>query len=170
MDLNKVMLIGNITKDIQMRTTQGGQNVASFSVATNRRWKDPSTGDFKDDAQFHNVVAWGKLAEICNQYMGKGRKIYVEGRLQTRTWDDPQSGQKKYFTEIIAENIIMLDSKGVRNSSGNYEEGGEQSQQTSRPASADISNSDTNIPATEEIPTINVDEDQEEIKVKDIPF
>jgi len=168
MDLNKVMLIGNITKDIQMRTTQGGQNVASFSVATNRRWKDQSTGDFREEAQFHNVVAWGKLAEICNQYMGKGRKVYVEGRLQTRTWDDPQSGQKKYFTEIIAENIIMLDSKSNRGSSDNYEGG--RTQQVSGSSGPTASNSDTNIPAPEEIPTINIDEDQEEIKVKDIPF
>jgi len=169
MDLNKVMLIGNITKDIQMRTTQRGQNVASFSVATNRRWKDQSTGDFKEDAQFHNIVAWGKLAEICNQYMGKGRKVYVEGRIQTRTWDDPQSGQKKYFTEIVAENIIMLDSRGgVQNTGNNYNQN--QNQPSAQVSNSDQQSDESNTSVEEEIPTINIDEDQEEIKVKDIPF
>lgn len=166
MDLNKVMLIGNITKDIQMRTTQGGQNVASFSVATNRRWKDQATNDWREDAQFHNIVAWGRLAEICSQYMGKGKKIYVEGRLQTRTWDDPKSGQKKYFTEIVAENIIMLDSRGGGQPGGNYSQS--QTQPVANPTANESNN--VNIPAPEEIPTINIDEDQEEIKVKDIPF
>jgi len=169
MDLNKVMLIGNITKDIQIRTTQRGQNVASFSVATNRRWKDQSTGDFKEDAQFHNIVAWGKLAEICNQYMGKGRKVYVEGRIQTRTWDDPQSGQKKYFTEIVAENIIMLDSRGgVQNTGNNYNQN--QNQPSAQVSNSDQQSDESNTSVEEEIPTINIDEDQEEIKVKDIPF
>ena len=179
MDLNKVMLIGNITKDIQMRTTSGGQNVASFSVATNRRWKDQATGDFKEDAQFHNIVAWGRLAEICSQYMGKGKKIYVEGRLQTRTWDDQQSGQKKYFTEVVAENIIMLDSKG--SGGGGYDNPDRSnfqrkntdnfSNNENRPDSrTPEKEAEINIPAPEEIPTINIDEEQEEVRVKDIPF
>lgn len=111
MDLNKAMLIGNLTRDPETRTTTSGQSVASFGVATNRVWKNATTGEKQSSAEFHNIVAWGKLAEICQQYLKKGSKVYLEGRLQTRSWDDP-SGVKKYRTEIVAENMIMLDKKG----------------------------------------------------------
>ncbi len=110
MNLNKVMLIGNVTRDPEVRTTPNGQNVASVGVATNRRWTDQS-GQKKEEVEFHNVVVWRKLADIVGQYVKKGSKIYVEGRLRTRSWDD-QSGQKRYRTEIVAENIIMLDRAG----------------------------------------------------------
>lgn len=110
MNLNKVMLIGNVTRDPEVRSTPSGQNVASFSIATNRRWKDQS-GQQKDQVEYHNIVAWRRLGEIAGQYLKKGSKVYIEGRLQTRTWDD-QSGVKRYKTEIITENLIMLDSKG----------------------------------------------------------
>jgi len=109
MNLNKAMIIGNVTRDPDVRTTSGGQQVALFSVATNRSWTDPS-GTKKEQVEFHSVVAWRKLAEIIGQYVKKGGKIFVEGRLQTRSWDDP-SGVKKYRTEIVAENVIMLDRK-----------------------------------------------------------
>jgi single-strand DNA-binding protein len=112
MNLNKAMIIGNVTRDPDVRTTSGGQQVALFSVATNRAWTDAS-GAKKDQVEFHSVVAWRKLAEIIGQYVKKGAKVFVEGRLQTRSWDD-QSGQKKYRTEIIAENVIMLDRPGQR--------------------------------------------------------
>jgi single-strand DNA-binding protein len=112
MNLNKAMIIGNVTRDPDVRTTSGGQQVALFSVATNRAWTDAS-GVKKDQVEFHSVVAWRKLAEIIGQYIKKGAKVFVEGRLQTRSWDD-QSGQKKYRTEIIAENVIMLDRPGQR--------------------------------------------------------
>lgn len=111
MNLNKVMLIGNITRDPEVRATPGGQNVASFSVATNRRWKDQA-GQPKEQVEYHNIVAWRRLAEIAGQYLKKGSKVYVEGRLQTRSWDD-QSGTKRYKTEIVAENFIMLDRAGA---------------------------------------------------------
>ncbi|MBU1149252.1 single-stranded DNA-binding protein [Patescibacteria group bacterium] len=111
MNLNKAMIIGNLTRDPETRNLSSGQTVASFSVATNRRWKDKQTGENKDASEFHNIVAWGKLADICNQYLKKGSKVYLEGRLQTRSWDD-QSGTKKYRTEIVAENMIMLDRAG----------------------------------------------------------
>ena len=114
MNLNKVMLIGNVTRDPEVRATPGGQNVASFSVATNRRWKDQS-GQPKDQVEYHNIVAWRRLAEIVGQYLKKGSKIYIEGRLQTRSWDD-QSGTKRYKTEIVAENLIMLDKAGSASS------------------------------------------------------
>jgi single-strand DNA-binding protein len=106
MDLNKVMLIGNVTQDPEVRTTPQGQNVCSFSVATNRTWTDQS-GQRQSKAEFHNIVAWRKLADICAQYLQKGKKIYVEGHLQTRNWL-AQDGNKKYRTEIIADNMIML--------------------------------------------------------------
>lgn len=111
MNLNKAMIIGNLTRDPESRTTSGGQNVCSFGVATNRTWKDQKTNEKKTTVEFHNIVAWGKLAQICTQYLKKGGKVYIEGRLQTRTWDDP-TGAKKNRTEIIAENMIMLDKPG----------------------------------------------------------
>ncbi len=111
MNLNKAMIIGNLTRDPETRTTSSGQSVASFGVATNRVWKNPSTGEKQSKVEFHNVVAWGKLAEICQQYLKKGSKVYIEGRLQTGSWEDP-TGVKKYRTDIITENMIMLDKKG----------------------------------------------------------
>ena len=110
MDLNKVMLIGNLTRDPESRTTPNGQNVCSFGLATNLVWTDAS-GAKQSKAEFHNIVAWRKLAEICTQYLKKGNKIYIEGRLQTRDWEG-QDGVKRYRTEIIADNMIMLDTKG----------------------------------------------------------
>jgi len=110
MDLNKVMIIGNVTRDPEVKTTPTGQNVANFSVATNLVWTDQS-GKKQEKAEFHNIVAWRKLADICGQYLKKGSKVYLEGRLQTRSWDD-QSGAKRYRTEIIADNMIMLDKAG----------------------------------------------------------
>jgi single-strand DNA-binding protein len=112
MDLNRVMLIGNVTRDPELRTTPTGQNVCSFSVATNRRWKDQTSGELKESAEFHNLVAWGKLAQTVSSYLKKGSKVYVEGRLQTRSWED-QTGVKKYRTEVILDSMIMLDKKGA---------------------------------------------------------
>ncbi|HEY1075020.1 MAG TPA: single-stranded DNA-binding protein [Patescibacteria group bacterium] len=108
--LNRATLIGNLTRDPELRQTPSGQSVASFAVATNRRWTTQQ-GDTQDATEFHEVVAWGKLAEISEQLLGKGKKVYIEGRLQTRTWDAPD-GSKRQRTEIIAENIIALSPKG----------------------------------------------------------
>ncbi len=107
MNLNKVMIIGNLTRDPESRTTPQGVQVTTFTVATNFIWTDPS-GQKQEKVEYHNIVAWRKLGEICAQYLTKGSKVYVEGRLQTRSWDD-QNGNKRYRTEIIAENMIMLD-------------------------------------------------------------
>lgn len=116
MDLNKVMLIGNLTRDPEVRTTPQGVPVASFGLATNLTWKDQS-GNRQTKAEFHNIVAWRKLGETCGQYLKRGSKVFVEGRLQTRSWDD-QSGNKKYRTEIILDSMIMLDRK---ESGGSYQ-------------------------------------------------
>lgn len=111
MNLNKAMIIGNITRDPEVRTTPQGTSVCNFSVATNLIWTDAS-GQRQEKAEFHNIVAWRKLAEICGQYLRKGSKVYIEGRLQTREWEG-QDGIKRYRTEIIAENMIMLDRAGA---------------------------------------------------------
>lgn len=116
MDLNKAMIIGRLTRDPEVRTTPSGTSVANFAVATNYSWKDQA-GNKQDKTEYHDVVAWRKLAEIIGQYLKKGSKVYIEGRLETRSWDD-QQGNKKYRTEIIADNMIMLDSKGMNSGGG----------------------------------------------------
>jgi single-strand DNA-binding protein len=111
--LNKVMLIGNLGKDPEIRYTGAGLPVATFSLATNESWKDQE-GNLQERTEWHNIVAWSKLAEICQQYLKKGKKIYIEGRIQTRSYDDKNTGTKKYMTEIVAANMIMLDGGGNR--------------------------------------------------------
>ena len=115
--LNKVMLIGNLGKDPELRYTTSGVAVATFSLATNEQWKDQD-GNTQERTEWHNIVAWKKLAEICGEWLKKGKKIYVEGRIQTRSYDDKNTGAKKYITEIVADNIIMLDSKGATDGAG----------------------------------------------------
>ncbi len=110
MSLNRAQIIGNLTRDPELRQIPGGQTVATFSVATNLTWTD-SSGQKQERAEFHNVVAWRKLAEICGQYLKKGGKVFIEGRIQTRDWEG-EDGLKRYRTEIIADNMIMLDRKG----------------------------------------------------------
>lgn len=109
--LNKVTLIGNLGKDPEVSYLGSGVPVAKFSVATSERWKD-TDGNLQEKTEWHNIVAWRKLAEICGQYLKKGSKVYLEGKLQTRSWDDKNTGVKKYMTEIVADDLIMLDSKG----------------------------------------------------------
>jgi len=116
-NLNKVMLIGNLTRDPELRFTPQGNAVSSFVVATNREWV--TQGEPKQSVSFHNIVAWNKLAEICGQLLKKGMKVYVEGRLQTRDWmgDD---GKKRYKTEIIIDEMIILTPK--KRTEGDYKE------------------------------------------------
>jgi single-strand DNA-binding protein len=109
--LNRVQLIGNLTRDPELRYTPSGAAVCSFGIATNRSWTT-DTGEKRDEVDFHNIVAWRKLAEICSQYLKKGGKVYVEGRLTTRNWTG-QDGQQKNRTEVVIEDMIMLDSKGA---------------------------------------------------------
>lgn len=110
--LNKASLIGNLGKDPELSYTPSGVAVAKFSIATNERWKDQE-GNVQERTEWHNIVAWRKLAEICGQYLKKGSKVYLEGKLQTRSWDDKNTGVKRYTTEIIADDLIMLDSRGA---------------------------------------------------------
>lgn len=103
MDLNKVLLVGRVVRDVDLRMIPSGQSVASFSIATNRVWTDKA-GQKQEQTEYHNVVVWGRQAELCNQYLTKGSTVLIEGRLQTRSWD-AQNGEKKYRTEIVAERI-----------------------------------------------------------------
>ena len=147
--LNKVQLIGNLTANPEVRETPNGQKVANFSIATNRTWKD-AAGMKQEQTEFHNIVIWGGLATICEQYLTKGKKVYIEGRLQTRSWEDP-TGAKKYKTEVVGENLIML-------SGGGREEGTESFSQE----------------APEEVTPIKTRKSapkaEEEINIEDIPF
>ncbi len=108
--LNKAMLIGNLGKDPELRYTTSGVAVVSFSIATSESWKDQE-GNLQERTEWHNIVAWRKLAEICGEWLKKGKKVYIEGRIQTRSYDD-KNGVKKYITEIVADDMIMLDGAG----------------------------------------------------------
>ena len=108
--LNKVMLIGNLTRDPELKYTASGAAVATFGVATNKSWKDDK-GELKELAEFHNIVVWNKLAEICQQLLATGMKVYLEGSLNTRNWEG-DDGNKRYKTEVRITDMILLDSKG----------------------------------------------------------
>jgi single-strand DNA-binding protein len=109
--LNRVQLIGNLGKDPEVKYTPQGTPVAKLTIATNERFKDKS-GEWQDRTEWHNVVLWQRLAEIAGEYLKKGGKVYVEGRLQTRSWDDKQTNQKKYMTEVVASDLILLGGRG----------------------------------------------------------
>ncbi len=148
--LNKAMLIGNLTRDPELRKTTTGQSVCSFSIATNRVYTDAS-GQKKDQPDYHNIVAWGKLGEICGQYLVKGKKVYIDGRMQTRDWDG-QDGVKRYRTEVVAENMIMLDRGGSPIAGG---------------ATSGAVSMSVGAVAMADEPAANPDD---EIKLEDIPF
>jgi single-strand DNA-binding protein len=115
--LNRVQLIGNLGKDPEVKYTPQGTPVAKITIATNERFKDKS-GEWQDRTEWHNVVLWQRLAEIAGEYLKKGGKVYIEGRLQTRSWDDKTSGQKKYMTEVVASDLILLGGRGETGGSG----------------------------------------------------
>lgn len=154
MNLNKVFILGNLTRDPELRQTPTGQSVATFDVATNRIWTSPS-GEKNQKTEYHRIVAWGKLGEICGQYLSRGRLVFVEGRVETRSWQDKQSGEKKYRTEIVAESMQM----GPRGGSGEFS-----SAKASEGQAPAVEAHPANEPATIEYPA------NDEIEVKDIPF
>jgi single-strand DNA-binding protein len=154
MDLNRAMIIGNVTRDPELRTTATGQTVCSFGIATNQVWTD-AQGQKQQRTEFHNIVAWGKLAEICGQYLGKGRKTYIEGRLQTREWEAPD-GAKRNRTEIVADNMIMLDRKDAGAPSS-----------APRAPSMPAPSSDAAAPAAQ---ALDRGVGDQEIRLEDIPF
>lgn len=150
MDLNRAQIIGNVTRDPEVRTTPGGQTVCTFGIATNFTWKD-AQGQKQEKVEFHNIVAWGKLGEICGQYLGRGRKVYVEGRLQTREWQ-AQDGARRNRTEVVAENMILLDRAP---------QGG------AMPRAAAPAPGPAEMPVAAPMPASAPDD---EIKIEDIPF
>ncbi len=114
--VNKVILIGNLGKDPELKHTSGGTAVATVTLATNERFKDKS-GEWQDRTEWHNVVLWARLAEIASEYLKKGRTVYIEGRLQTRSWEDKQ-GQKRYTTEVVASDLVLLGGRGEEGGGG----------------------------------------------------
>lgn len=152
--LNKAFIIGRLTRDPESRTTPNGQRVASISVATNRNFKDKE-GNKQEQVEFHNVVVWGRLAEIASQYLVKGQEVMIEGRIQTRSWDG-QDGAKKYRTEIVAESLQLGSKPGGRSG-----EGFVPAEKASPAQPADNSNTPSPAPTNEDV---------EEIKIEDIPF
>ena len=113
--INKAILVGNLGRDPEIRYTASGMAVANFTIATSEKWKDKNTGEMQDRTEWHRIVAWGKLGEICGEYLSKGRQVYIEGRIQTREWQD-KDGNKRYTTEIVANQMKMLGSKEGGNS------------------------------------------------------
>jgi single-strand DNA-binding protein len=155
--VNKVILIGNLGKDPEVKYTPTGTAFAKFSLATNERFKDKA-GEWQDRTEWHNIVAWQRLAEIVGEYVKKGSKLYIEGRLQTSSWDDKESGQKKYKTEIVANDLVLLSGRGEGDSEGGggsrgfsrgASAGGGGGYDQSQPASDDVSHAgitDEDIP------------------------
>ncbi|MFA5623093.1 MAG: single-stranded DNA-binding protein [Candidatus Dojkabacteria bacterium] len=127
--LNSVQLIGNLTRDPELRYTTGGTPVVTFGVATNKSWKDKE-GEVKEVAEFHNVVAWNKMAEICQQLLAKGMKVYIEGSLSTRSWE-ADDGSTRYKTEIRVNDMILLDSKGKQGDGSSIQTGDEKAEDVS---------------------------------------
>lgn len=125
--VNKVILVGNLGKDPEVKYTPSGAAVAKFSIATSYRYKDKNE-QWQDQTEWHNVVAWARLAEIAGEYLKKGSKVYVEGRLQTRSWDDKNTNQKKYMTEVVVNDLVLL---GGRGEGGSQDSGGGRSRAAS---------------------------------------
>ncbi len=163
MDLNKVMIIGRLTRDPELRNTPNGAAVCQVGLATNYVYTNQQSGQKVEQVEYHNIVLWRKLAEIASQYLKKGQRVYIEGRLQTRSWD--KDGVKQYKTEIVGDNMIMLDG-GRGNEGGPAPMGGGYN----RPANNNGPSNDGNVAQNfveEELPTIQTGED---ISVEDIPF
>ena len=172
MNVNKVLIVGRLCDSPDMRTTPSGQPVCTLRVATNRYWT--TNGERQEQTEYHSIVLWRRLAEIASQYLQKGNLVFIEGRLQTRSWEDA-SGTKKYRTEIIAENI-QLGPKGLGTKEQSQDSDAQPSKQENQPSSpassAPSANATPDLPGgeagvKEEIPII---EEDEEIDVKDIPF
>lgn len=152
--LNRVQLIGNLTRDPELRYTPSGTAVTSFGLATNRSWTT-DTGEKHEESEFHNIVAWNKLAELCSQFLVKGRKVYVEGRLATRNWTG-QDGAQKSRTEIVIDDMILLDNKG-----GSQQHDSDSSErQAPKPSRAQKS----------EEPTESQEKGGDDVQPDDIPF
>lgn len=156
MNVNKVIIVGRLTRDPEMRTTTSGQTVTSVGVATNRYWTNKS-GQKQDKTEFHNIILWGRLAEIAGQYLVKGQEAYFEGRLESRSYKG-KDGVERKTTEIVAENLQM--GAKAQGGGGGYQGGGSAAPKAPTQAA----------PVEEAIPTINLDEEPGEVKIEDVPF
>jgi single-strand DNA-binding protein len=173
MNLNKVFLIGRLTQDPDIRSTPSGQQVCTVKMATSRVWNDQATKQKREATEFHTIIAWGRLAEICGQYLKKGGLAMFEGRLQTRSWDDKNTGAKRYVTEIVAESMQL----GPRSTNPGY--AGSAPMNDVRPsAPAARQNNDVQPSPEPDIPVINedeltvsgIEEEPKPIKDTDLPF
>ncbi len=164
MDFNKVIIVGRVTADPQLRTTPGGQSVVTIGVATNRTWTDKA-GAKQEDTEFHNIVIWGRQAEVAGQYLVKGSTVLVEGRLQTRSWTDKQ-GQQRRTTEIMCERFQL----GPRptGGGGGFRSGSAGSGADMEAMPSGGADKGADAPSLDDIPVINLED--EEIKPEDIPF
>lgn len=162
---NRADVIGNVTRDPEMRTTTSGQKVVTIGVATNDRWKDKNSGEMKERSEFHNVVVWGDLAEEVASSVRKGNRVFVSGRVQTRSWET-QSGAKRYTTEIVGESLSLL---GVKSSiaAESIDMSGSPRPQRSAPAERSNDSQESHEPALVGVPDLNY---ESEIKVEDLPF
>ena len=155
--LNKAMIIGNAGKDAEIRYTGAGKAVASFSIATNESWKDKTSGQMQERTEWHNIVVWDRLAEICGEYVKKGKRVYVEGRIQNRSYDD-KDGNKRYISEIVATDLILLDGAGAAGGGSGANTGGGYRRDDSHPASIPASGSPVH------------DYESAEAPIDDLPF
>ena len=143
--LNKVMLIGNLTRDPNLRYTPGGAAVASFGIATNRSWTSSEGGEKQERVDFHNIVAWSKLAEICGQLLHKGDKVYVEGRIQTRDWKT-EEGETRRVTEVVIDNMMLLNGKGGSSSSDDSANEAPESEESTQAEADEVEDVSDDIP------------------------
>jgi single-strand DNA-binding protein len=153
--VNKVIIVGNLGADPEMKYTQNNTPVTTFRVATTDRWRDKGSGEMQERTEWHRIVAWSRLGEICGQYLRKGKQVYIEGRLQTRSWED-QEGQKRYMTEVVAQTMQMLGRAG--------EEGGYDGPRSSGPAARQSGGPDTGGQDYPDAPPAQPSEDD------DLPF
>ena len=160
--LNRVQLIGNLTRDPELRYTPNGTAVCTFSIATNRSWTT-DTGEKKDEVEFHRILAWNKLAELCSQFLTKGRKVFVEGRLSTRSWN-AQDGTQKQTTEIVISDMILLDSRREGTQEQTEEVSQEEKQLPKKTSKKEETEEKEEVEETKEQPS------EDEIAPDDIPF
>lgn len=170
MSLNRVQLIGNLTRDPEVRQLPGGVSVATFSIATNFSWTDKATGKRQDKVEFHNCVAWRRLGEVCAQYLRKGSKVFAEGRLQTREWEG-QDGVKRQRVEVVLDNMMMLDRKSDGPGSSSGASMGSSMSESRAHGSLDANSADDmgsmgGAPAA----AGGVDIEQQEVTIDDLPF
>ncbi|MDX1608287.1 MAG: single-stranded DNA-binding protein [Candidatus Spechtbacterales bacterium] len=161
MNYNKAIIVGNVTQDPEIRNTPSGAKVANFSVATNLVWKDKTTGEKQQKTEFHNVVAWRGLADLAENYLNKGSLVLIEGRIETRSWEDQNSGQRRYRTEIIADGMQLGPRRNGGGGGNNASEGNTSAAPKSKKSGEeDIPTIDENAPSNSD----------DEVDIKDIPF